>query len=85
MKLNWSEIKCSFNDDFLNFYNSSNKKRFLIEMVKYNQLHDTQGDKPIDDEALNKLDRWLKELDGTLLGDLVADFLRKYQIFALKV
>lgn len=81
MKLNWSKVQLDFNDNFSNYYNRSNYKRFLKDMIKYNLEHDIQGHKAIDDKAFDDLDRWLNELDGTLLGDLVADFLRTYQIF----
>lgn len=83
MNSNWFVIKSKFTDDFLSFYNCSHphKKRFLKEMIQYNLKDDTQGNMTIDDEALCKLERQLIQLDGTLLCDLVCEFLRTYQIY----
>jgi hypothetical protein len=55
------------------------KKAFMYnydgESVKKSKL------KQIKDEDLNLLDKKLKELDGTLLVDVVRQFIRKHKIF----
>ena len=72
-----------FNEKFSDFYNASTHKAYLINMIGYNLNYQSQGETELTDESLSNLNKKLIELDGTLLSDIVSNFLKEYKIYKI--
>ncbi len=70
-----------FNRQFVEFYNNTPYQTNLMQIIKYNLENDIQGTKPLDADILNYIGKIIIEEDGTLMEDIISDFLRNYQIY----